>query len=862
MNSGEGARPSKLFSSGTKRLHFRLCHFAFVLVLAGAFATAPRASGQGSIGGGVFSTSSPPANVEIVTWTNYPPYTLTPVPPLIILPFPDDPFNNGVVLTGAPVVVAGTNQILIPLTISTVLWWHWTAPADGVADLNVGPLYAFRYVLGINQPPVPIYDTSQTWPAISVGPDRYSLAQVPLLPFSQTTAIGYSLFPSSAFPPLYLPEDRTLWQHKFRFPVTAGEVYHIALTCTGIGPYQFDIDLMPVGLLMVPTGNTNPVAGDPFPFEFISTDSNQPVVSLEAFAGTNSLGVLTNGPFQFVYTASQSGVVPIYALGTNSSGEKVVAYPVQVAFRPANDDFARATVIPDSLTQGTFSVNASSATAEPGEPELSPGMPASHSVWWRWTPRYGVRTVVTLTSASSTLAVYKGDEIGALERVLTLANAPGVPWPPIIIFPPTAANSSGSFLAEPGMTYYIRADGGGVVSWSVEQQTLEFFPAVVQRGNVGLPLDFSAIFYETDRPPFQVEFILGQQIWHPWNAPQLQVIATLGSLGAPPFFGSWTPTNVGPFFIWARSTNCDGNVLETRPTEFDIYAENDDFLRATVIPSATTGTNYLFNNSWTSAEPGEPPHKKAVACHTRWWKWTPAHSQNVRLKATCNLAGFPLDVFKGTSLSDLRRLAGNDEHVYLPGYSGSVRLAVKAGQTYFIRTDDTRVIPVFPGSAEPPPDVLLTLESTRAPLPGEVNFSLIAGALRGRNGTVRVIPVARVYQTDRRTPLAGSQYRAQLYAGPTMAGLQPVGTPQPFFDSSNSSFAGLFLPAPVVLPDTAPGRRCFVQICVWDASYGETFEQARANGSPFGSSGVIGVTAGSEDTGPSVLWGIHSFSLR
>ena len=198
---------------------------------------------------------------------------------------------------------------------------------------------------------------------------------------------------------------------------------------------------------------------------------------------------------------------------------------------------------------------------------------------------------------------------------------------------------------------------------------------------MGWPLELDAVFYETDSPPFQVEFPLGKQVGNPSDGIRLQVIGTLGSFESPPFSGSWIPTNVGRYFIWARSTNSSGIVQESPATEFDIYAENDDFLRATIIPPETTATNYVFNIAWTSVEPGEPSHKTAAARYTRWWKWTPAHSQSVRLKAVQDMMGFPIDVFTGTSLLDLHRVTSNDRRVYSPGYSGIVRLNAKAGQT-------------------------------------------------------------------------------------------------------------------------------------------------------------------------------------
>jgi hypothetical protein len=132
-----------------------------------------------------------------------------------------------------------------------------------------------------------------------------------------------------------------------------------------------------------------------------------------------------------------------------------------------------------------------------------------------------------------------------------------------------------------------------------------------------------------------------------------------------------------------------------------------------------------------------------------------------------------------------------------------------------------------------------------------------------------LLPIARVYQPDGRTPLSGSKYEAQLYAGPTGSDLMPAGTAQPFFeDSVNglpngvSSLKGVFVPTPVVVPNVIAGRRMYAQVRAWDSTFGATYEEAKANGGPVGESKIVTTIAGSEETGPSQLHGIRSFSLR
>ena len=151
-------------------------------------------------------------------------------------------------------------------------------------------------------------------------------------------------------------------------------------------------------------------------------------------------------------------------------------------------------------------------------------------------------------------------------------------------------------------------------------------------------------------------------------------------------------------------------------------------------------------------------------------------------------------------------------------------------------------------------------------MPGQLNFSLIAASFVGRNGPI-IIPYGRVFQPDNRTPLSGPDYLAQLYVGTTPNNLEPVGYPVPFFrdqgfGNNSPQYQGLFVPEVVRLPNAVAGQRVYAKICVWNSTFGSSFESALMSGGPVGTSTVIRVIAGSEETGPTPLMGIRSFSLR
>ena len=116
-----------------------------------------------------------------------------------------------------------------------------------------------------------------------------------------------------------------------------------------------------------------------------------------------------------------------------------------------------------------------------------------------------------------------------------------------------------------------------------------------------------------------------------------------------------------------------------------------------------------------------------------------------------------------------------------------------------------------------------------------------------------------VFDIDGTTVLNGNEYVAQLYAGPELATLRPVGQPTPFQGGFN---AGYFVPQTLTLGNVAPGGNAMVQVRVWDTALGSSFEAARALGGRFGKSAIFQVTAGGDEQPPASLEGLQSFSLQ
>jgi PEP-CTERM motif len=117
---------------------------------------------------------------------------------------------------------------------------------------------------------------------------------------------------------------------------------------------------------------------------------------------------------------------------------------------------------------------------------------------------------------------------------------------------------------------------------------------------------------------------------------------------------------------------------------------------------------------------------------------------------------------------------------------------------------------------------------------------------------------AAVYDVDGMTPL-GFGFLAQLYATPAgKTSLTPVGSPVEFVG------LGYFYDnTPAEVPGAFPGQQALVQVRVWRASDGASFEAADHPGAHVGVSEPLAVTLGSAlgDPPPAPLFGLKGFSL-
>jgi len=106
--------------------------------------------------------------------------------------------------------------------------------------------------------------------------------------------------------------------------------------------------------------------------------------------------------------------------------------------------------------------------------------------------------------------------------------------------------------------------------------------------------------------------------------------------------------------------------------------------------------------------------------------------------------------------------------------------------------------------------------------------------------------------------LDGSAWLAQAYVGLTEGSLAPVGAALPF----RTGAAAGYITSTKVTVDTIPGATSVsVEMRVWEAAKGTSYETAVAAGGIFGKSAAIKLQLAGDPTPPTDMVGLTSFSL-
>ena len=152
---------------------------------------------------------------------------------------------------------------------------------------------------------------------------------------------------------------------------------------------------------------------------------------------------------------------------------------------------------------------------------------------------------------------------------------------------------------------------------------------------------------------------------------------------------------------------------------------------------------------------------------------------------------------------------------------------------------------------------------------GSAESDLAVVSVLGSGGTVQFTNIvgnilAPVFDIDGVTPLSGAGFMAQLYAGPTLSDLAPVGPAVPFLTGDLAGFWSVDPSVTRAIPSVVPGSEAVVQARVWETSMGPSFEAALASGSKVGISLPLTIPTGGNGLPPSLpteMTGLTSFQL-
>jgi hypothetical protein len=102
-------------------------------------------------------------------------------------------------------------------------------------------------------------------------------------------------------------------------------------------------------------------------------------------------------------------------------------------------------------------------------------------------------------------------------------------------------------------------------------------------------------------------------------------------------------------------------------------------------------------------------------------------------------------------------------------------------------------------------------------------------------GRITVTNNTPLLDVDGTTRLAGSNYVAQVYIGPSPDLLRPLG---PRAHLRTGTFAGFIVGPRLQIPDVPANSTVYAQMRAWEAAWGACYEEARAAGGKYGCSEI------------------------
>lgn len=389
---------------------------------------------------------------------------------------------------------------------------------------------------------------------------------------------------------------------------------------------------------------------------------------------------------------------------------------------PENDRFAARIALFGSSASTTG--NNVGATKEVGEPD--PNFTGGKSVWWTWTaPASGYLTLTTTGSSfDTTLAVYTGNALTNL--VLVAFNDTD------------SATSAVTFNVTAGTAYQIQVDGCDSEAYVTNNAagnialhlTLGPTQAPPANDNFANRITLTGTHLAnvtgsnvgaTAEPgePFHADTLGLKSVWWKWTAPasgglklttqgsdidtvlavytgnSLSNLTLVAANDEDPAFGyqSIVTCNVisgVTYQIAVDGFEGDAGNLRVRldlDSAFPVPA-NDNFANRITLSGSVISTN--VSNVGATYETNEPMHLVTFGGKSVWWSWTAPASGGVTLTASNSALDTLVAVYKGTALTNLVFVAGNDEDYFLsPLVDGDSTAYFNAtgGTTYQIVVD-------------------------------------------------------------------------------------------------------------------------------------------------------------------------------
>ncbi len=398
---------------------------------------------------------------------------------------------------------------------------------------------------------------------------------------------------------------------------------------------------------------------------------------------------------------------------------------------PLNDNFSYASSL--SGTNIEIETTNIGATREKSEPLIS-STEGGKSLWWTWTaPADGALVLSTAGSGFDTLlGLFSGTTLVTLYSIASNDD----------FLPETGSRIKTTVTA--GMTYQIAVDGYRGAVGNV-RLSLQFMPfATTPPNNMfanrtvlsGMSNNVMSSTMKASREsyePYHAGKSGGHSLWWEWTAPSngTATVSTEGSdfdtvLAVYTGYSLFTLTPVasnddaaarGDFtsrltFTAVAGTSyqiaADGYAGAAGNLRLNLFASsadstkpiNDDFAHRTILFGSSIAAQ--GQNSGATSEPGEPSLPGSVANRTVWWTWTAPASGTVEVSAKGSTFDTLLAVYSGGSLTDLTRIAENDDDPF-GGTTSRLQFEAIRGRTYEIQVDG------YQGRSG---DVALTLSAT------------------------------------------------------------------------------------------------------------------------------------------------------